>query len=96
MRADPLGPMGWIYWMTRGKLASREWARLRAENKRLRAALKPIADEIDLIGLHGSAPPRERMLMFTSEGGGTFLGIDIGVLYDAHTAYQQKPKNGES
>ena len=66
-----------------------ELRRLRAEIERLRAALKPFADEVDMLGLHGNPPPPERMLMFASDGGGTFLGIQVSTLYDAHRAYQQ-------
>lgn len=60
-----------------------------AEIARLRAALKPFADEVDLIGLHGNAPQPERLLMFASEGGGTFLGFTMKAIYDAAAAYQQ-------
>ncbi len=67
-------------------------AALTDENERLRAALKPLADEDDMLGIHGNPPPPERMLMFASDGGGTFLGIDMGALYKAHDAYQQNAR----
>lgn len=59
------------------------------EIERLRAALKPFADEVDMLGIQGCAPPPERLLMFASDGGGTFLGIQVSTLYAAHAAFQQ-------
>lgn len=77
----------------------REWSaraqKAEAENKRLRAALKPFADELDLTEAQGTHVPPERMLMFASEGGGTFFGIDARTLYAARDAYRGVTAAGE-
>jgi hypothetical protein len=44
------------------------------------APLKAIADEMAIADAQGYAPPDERMLMFASSGGGTFLGLMWGDL----------------
>jgi hypothetical protein len=62
---------------------------LSIENERLLVALKPFADEIDMLKVQGVEPPPERILMFASDGGGTFMGIQMSKLYEAHRVCQQ-------
>lgn len=63
--------------------------RAAAEIERLRAALKPFAVEVEMLAIHGALHPPERLLMYASDGSGTFLGISISTLYDARRVYEQ-------
>lgn len=60
-----------------------------AEIERLRAALKPIADEVTLMDDLGVAPEDDGVLLMHATKGGTFMGISFSALRDIKNAYGQ-------
>lgn len=58
--------------------------------------LKPIADEVGIFDTLHQAPPDERMLMFASDSGGTFLGLSYGDLRRAAKVYAALTRSGNT
>jgi hypothetical protein len=61
---------------------------------RLRAMLKPFADQIEVMAAcatNGELPPDGRMLLYASDGGGTFMGfLNFGHVRAAAEAINQQ------